>query len=208
MVYTCNINNVKVIEYDMLDKGKYFPLVALSGFTARSCLYPFMLIKTRLQVQKQNALYKGTFDAFNKIVMKEGVRGLYKGFWFQNFFIVAQMSYITTYEYVRNAVKQTPFHNDKLRSFIAGGCASIVGQTFTVPVDIVGQHLQMMNLKKPPDQGRSTFQLRAGPALDVIKDVYAKYGVRGFYKGYLVTMAVYPPNSAVWWMSYQKYLGK
>jgi hypothetical protein len=38
-----------------------------------------------LQVQHKNALYKGTFDAFHKILKYEGVKGLYRGFWISCF---------------------------------------------------------------------------------------------------------------------------
>jgi hypothetical protein len=37
------------------------------------------------QVQHKNALYKGTFDAFHKILKYEGVKGLYRGFWISCF---------------------------------------------------------------------------------------------------------------------------
>lgn len=63
---------------EMLDKKKFFPLSIVSSFTVRTTLYPLTLVKTRLQIQKGTEVYRGTWDAFQKIVKYEGARGLYK----------------------------------------------------------------------------------------------------------------------------------
>jgi len=73
--------SITVVELHMMDKRKYFPLTLLSGFTIRSFLYPFSLIKTRLQLQRRNTIYTSLYDAFRKTVVNEGVSGLYRGFW-------------------------------------------------------------------------------------------------------------------------------
>lgn len=75
------VEQIQVIELKMMDKRKYYPLTLASGITIRSMLYPFMLIKTRLQIQKGHTVYRGTFDAFLKISVNEGRAGLYRGFW-------------------------------------------------------------------------------------------------------------------------------
>lgn len=50
---------ITTIEWNMMDKAKFFPLSMLSSFTVRCALYPLTLIKTRLQIQKHNVMYKG-----------------------------------------------------------------------------------------------------------------------------------------------------
>lgn len=50
---------IRTIEWEMMDKTKFFPLSMLSSFTVRCALYPLTLIKTRLQIQKHNNLYTG-----------------------------------------------------------------------------------------------------------------------------------------------------
>lgn len=34
--------------------------------------------------------------------------------------------------------------NDKIRAFVGGGCASIVGQTIIVPFDVISQHMMLL----------------------------------------------------------------
>lgn len=72
---------IKTIEWDMMDKAKFFPLSMLSSFSVRCALYPLTVIKTQLQVQHKNDVYKGMIDAGSKIYKSEGISGLYRGFW-------------------------------------------------------------------------------------------------------------------------------
>lgn len=54
-------DTINTIEWDMMDKSKFFPLSMLSSFTVRCCLYPLTVIKTRLQVQRHDQMYKGKY---------------------------------------------------------------------------------------------------------------------------------------------------
>lgn len=212
-------DSITVVELHMMDKRLYFPLTAVSGITIRSILYPFTLVKTRLQLQRQRSVYSSLFDAFKKIVASEGPRGLYRGFWISNLMIFSQMSYIGTYESVRTYLaQQTPLTNQRIRSIIAGGCASVVGQTMMVPIDVVAQHLQLLGLgaqqsKKgrvsqniviPSVVGKSRFYAASA----IVGALYRQEGVRGFYKGYAASLMTYAPGSAMWWLFYDIYCGK
>lgn len=53
--------------------------------------------------------------------------------------------YITTYEGVRHLLKKKNVHSN-IRALIAGGTASLVGQTIIVPFDVLSQHLMMMGV--------------------------------------------------------------
>lgn len=55
---------IKNIEWEMMDKSKFFPLSMLSSFSVRCALYPLTLIKTRLQIQKHTDVYSGTSHVF------------------------------------------------------------------------------------------------------------------------------------------------
>lgn len=89
-------------------------------------------------------------DAFGKIYRSEGVNGLYRGFWVSSAQIVSGVFYIATYESVRHILTQQNA-SASAKSLIAGGCASIVGQTIIVPFDVLSQHLMVLGLAQSKD---------------------------------------------------------
>ncbi|XP_050693512.1 solute carrier family 25 member 44-like isoform X1 [Eriocheir sinensis] len=205
---------IRTIEWDMMNKHKFFPLSMLSSFSVRCMLYPFTLIKTRIQIQRQSEVYKGTFDAFQKIVKTEGMGGLYKGFWMSAFQLVSGIFYITTYENVRHFLQQRGVKDSRVRALAGGACASLVGQTIIVPFDVISQH--MMVLGQAEGYGKSRIVVnplkidyvgRKKPqiALDIIRNIYKLDGVKGFYRGYMASICAYVPNSALWWSFYHFY---
>lgn len=207
------------IEWHMMDKSKFFPLSMLSHFCIRGTLYPLTLIKTRLQLQKHDQMYKGLIDAGSKIYRTEGVSGLYRGFWVNSIQIFSGLCYIGTYEGVRHVSGQYKMH-PQIRTLIAGGAASLVGQTIIVPFDVISQHLMLLGLierNSGPDKKfvlhplgitinptRSKFQT----AIDIGQFIYYQDGVLGFYRGYIASMCTYVPNSAIWWALYHMYQEK
>lgn len=207
---------IQIIEWEDLDKRKFYSLGVLMTLTTRASVYPASLIRTRLQVQRgASPLYSGTLDAFCKILRAEGVRGLYRGFLLNTLTLASGQAYITTYELVRQYVSQYRPSNT-LKSVLAGGAASLVAQTITVPVDVVSQQLMMQGqgqhltrFKVKPKMalaasGRPTF----GQTRDITLQIFAADGLRGFYRGYVASLLTYIPNSALWWPFYHFYAGK
>lgn len=207
---------IRTVEWNMLDKKRFYPYSMLSSFTVRCCLYPLTLIRTRLQMQHQNDLYRGTFDAYRKILRYEGPRGLYRGFWISAFQVVSGVTYVTTYEGVRHLLDNKGVKNTKLKAFIGGSCASVVGQTIIVPFDVISQHLMLLGLANVSgkklmaglDQNPlavNVNQTKSRLALDVTRTIYARDGLRGFYRGYIASLCTYVPSSASWWTFYHVY---
>lgn len=67
-----------------------------------------------------------------------------------------------------------------------------------VPLDIVSQKMMI------DGQGvdvHKTRERRRG-FMAVTKSIYRAEGVRGFYRGYLPSIATYAPSSSIWWGSY------
>ncbi|XP_061678249.1 solute carrier family 25 member 44a [Syngnathoides biaculeatus] len=204
---------IRIIEWEDLDKRKFYSLGVLMTLGTRATVYPASLIRTRLQVQKGRAVYSGTVDAFCKILRAEGVRGLYRGFMVNTFTLVSGQAYITTYELARRYVSRHSSSNT-LKSVVAGGAASLVAQTITVPVDVVSQHLMMQG------QGEHSGRFKARPKMmlaaakrgltfgqtrDISVQIFAADGFRGFYRGYVASLLTYIPNSALWWPFYHFY---
>jgi solute carrier family 25 protein 44 len=210
---------IKTVEWEMLDKSKFFPMSMVSSFTVRCFLYPLTLVRTRLQVQRGNEVYKGTYDAGRKILQHEGVRGLYRGFFVSAFQVVSGVCYVSTYEGVRHILDKNGVTDNKAKAFLGGGCASVVGQTIIVPFDVISQHLMLLGqlsagkgsvnaeLKASLNpfnvklEGRSKAQIAA----DITRSIYKQDGFRGFYRGYLASLSTYVPSSASWWTFYHMF---
>lgn len=206
---------ITTVEWQMLDKKRFYPLSMLSSFTVRCFLYPLTLIRTRLQVQHQTAIYSGTLDAYRQISRTEGYRGLYRGFWISAFQVVSGVCYISTYEMVRHQLEAQGVRDTKVKALVGGSAASLVGQTVIVPFDVISQHIMVLGLS----QGRHSHPgLLASPlAIDVegksraqvtraiIRTIYQRDGLRGFYRGYLAALCNYVPSSASWWTFYSGY---
>lgn len=188
--------HVRHIEWKDMDKTKFYFFGPTLFLGIRAILYPANLIKIRLQVQRKNALYNGSRDAFLKVIKTEGFRGLYKGFMVSCFGLFSGQCYITTYELVR---ARTSEYSTALRGFLAGGLASVVGQTITVPVDIVSQKLMVQG------QGDQKYKLKGSKA--IFSEIIVKHGPVGLYKGYFASLMTYAPSSAIWWSSYGLYTG-
>ncbi|XP_036399748.1 solute carrier family 25 member 44-like [Megalops cyprinoides] len=204
--------NIRIIEWEDLDKRKFYSFGVFMTMTIRASLYPATLIRTRLQVQRGKSLYNGTFDAFFKILRAEGVRGLYRGFMVNTFTLISGQAYITTYELVRKYVSNYSSSNT-LKSLVAGGSASLVAQSITVPIDVVAQQLMMQGQGqhltrfkvKPRMVVAAKQHVTFGQTRDIIVQIFAADGFRGFYRGYMASLLTYIPNSAVWWPFYHFY---
>jgi len=136
------------IAWPMLDKSRYIPLSLLSTFTVRSLLYPFTLVRTRLQVQIQSSIYKGTWHALTTTVRHEGFSALYKGFLVYNCQLLPGLIYITTFEAARSHANILT-QNQYLRAGFGGSIASLVAQILACPIDVISQNMQLVGLTSP-----------------------------------------------------------
>lgn len=223
------VEETQTIELHMMEMKRYVPMIACSSLCMRVLLYPYNVIKTRLMIQSGREVYKGTWDAIQCIGRTEGVRGFYQGFGVYCLSIVPGLCYISTYEGVRNYMnKNTTWNQGWRKSLVGGGIASMVGQTLVVPIDIVNQHIMLLNRNKNSNSGdlknrQARQKLRTlqelhipdelrerpfGTVRAVISGVYKNNGVLGFYKGYFVSLATFAPNSALWWFFYEEYKEK
>uniref|UniRef100_A0A1L8DZY3 Putative mitochondrial carrier protein n=1 Tax=Nyssomyia neivai TaxID=330878 RepID=A0A1L8DZY3_9DIPT len=200
---------LKTIEWEMMNKGKFFPLSMLSSFTVRCCLYPLTVIKTQLQVQFRNDVYSGMLDAGSKIYKSDGISGLYRGFWISSVQLISGVFYISTYESVRHVLGQYGA-GQRTKALIGGGCASVVGQTLIVPFDVISQHMMVLGMPSTGKSGLNPLgiKLQKGRfrlAAAFTKEIYRRDGFRGFYRGYTASLMAYVPNSALWWAFYHLY---
>lgn len=182
----------------------------LSSFSVRCALFPLTVIKTQLQVQFKRDVYKGMIDCGCKIYKAEGVRGLYRGFWISSFQIVSGVFYISTYEGVRHFSTQRGINN-RVKTVLAGGAASIVGQTIIVPFDVISQHMMVLGMDSHGEKvnpfGINPNAKKSDLAMKIAREILKRDGLQGFYRGYTASLLTYVPNSALWWGFYHFYQG-
>lgn len=218
---------IYVIEQHMMDRWKFLPYVTVGNCMIRCTLYPLNLVKTRLQSQTGKDMYRGTFHAMGSIWRHEGLQGLYRGVSINIPQIVPSVCYIMTYEQIRNEMRKHPALNHNLvKAVVSGAAASLASQTLSVPLDIITQHIMLVGRQKKSIKGvpdgvvKSSFrtleeihipeevrQKNFGTVKHIVSHLYKRHGVRGFYKGYLMSLCFFVPNSASWWTFYELYKG-
>ncbi|KAK6050060.1 hypothetical protein COOONC_12435 [Cooperia oncophora] len=61
-----------VIQWEHLNLWRFYPLALASSWSIRCFLYPMSVVKSRLQLKRQNNMYRGMRHAFTEIVKVEG----------------------------------------------------------------------------------------------------------------------------------------
>ncbi|OIT22802.1 PREDICTED: solute carrier family 25 member 44 isoform X1 [Nicotiana attenuata] len=189
------------INWDKLDKSKFYVVGAgiFTGLTV--ALYPISVIKTRMQVATNTAAKDNAFSVVRGILRNDGVPGLYRGFGTViTGAIPARIIFLTALETTKVAAFKMvePFKLSEpvqaaIANGVAGMLASLCSQSVFVPIDIVSQRLMV--------QGYSGHASYNG-GLDVARKVLKSEGVRGLYRGFGLSVITYSPSSAVWWASY------
>eukprot|EP00127_Corallochytrium_limacisporum_P003309 Clim_evm158s147 gene=Clim_evmTU158s147 len=189
------------IDWNHLDKRKFFFFSTLFFLGVRGLVYPASLIKTRIQMGKVDGKYRKTLQTAGLILREEGFRGLYRGFAIVSVAAIpAQNAYLTAYEFVKQRSMNIsagrpvpPFVHD----FLAGGSASLMSQLIVCPIDVVSQRLMMQ------DGTKQNSRYKGGA--HALREIMRTEGVRGLYRGLHMALIAYVPSSSVWWGSYGVY---
>ncbi|CAJ0955027.1 unnamed protein product, partial [Mesorhabditis belari] len=215
---TMTKSKLLVIEWEHLNLWRFYPMAIASSWTIRCLLYPMSVVKSRLQLQKQDNVYRGMRHAFVEIVRQEGFTALYRGFWMTLPQISASFLYSSTYERMRDLLQvHLDVTNPSLVSALAGAIASPCAQMVFVPTDIVAQHMMVYNQAKKfagSSKGGAVhdflqldgLEKRQTLGIRVIRAVYKVDGFRGFYRGFLSAILLYIPSTMVFWSTYYKAL--
>ncbi|XP_017650276.1 solute carrier family 25 member 44 isoform X6 [Nannospalax galili] len=170
--------NIQIIEWEHLDKKKFYVFGVAMTMMIRVSVYPFTLIRTRLQVQKGKSLYHGTFDAFVKILKADGVTGLYRGFLVNTFTLISeQLSYLCPKE-CPHIVFQA----------ISGPLAAATASILTNPMDVIRTRVQV--------EGKSSIIL-------TFKQLMAEEGPWGLMKGLSARIISATPSTIVIVVGYE-----
>lgn len=192
---------VAEINWDRLDKSKFYAIGAGLFTSVTVALYPISVVKTRLQVIERNAQNPTAISIFRNILKADGISGLYRGFGTVVIGAVpARVIFLTTLETTKiGALTITEKLNLSeatrvaLANGVAGMVSSIVAQSVFVPLDVVSQRLMV--------QGTACTAKYSG-GLDAARKILRTDGIRGLYRGFGMSVLTYSPSSAFWWASY------
>ncbi|KAD6795914.1 hypothetical protein E3N88_06810 [Mikania micrantha] len=158
------------INWDKLDKTKFYVLGAgiFSGLTIG--LYPISVVKTRMQIATKDSVEKNAYAVIRGLLKTEGIRGLCLGFGTViTGAVPSRIVLLTTLETTKaDAFKVVePFElSETLEAAIANGIAGMTASLFAqfvfVPIDVVSQRLMV--------QGYSGYASYNG-GLDVARQV-------------------------------------
>ncbi|XP_076898820.1 uncharacterized protein LOC143552490 [Bidens hawaiensis] len=189
------------IDWEMLDKSRFFFLGAALFSGVSGMLYPIVVLKTRKQVLAKD-MPCGKLAV--EIMKHEGCKGFYKGFGTSLMgTIPARALYMGALEMTKSNVGcvtvKMGFSEAKaaaIANAAAGLSAAMAAQLVWTPIDVVSQRLMVQG-------GNSCHSaVRYNGGIDAFRKIIQTDGVRGLYRGFGISILTYAPSNAVWWAAY------
>lgn len=187
-------------------------LAAAFSVGENAILYPFEVLKTRLQVdagtQQKHGLISMAKYAQN-VVKYDGFRSLYRGFgWYTFASLPSNIVYITSYNAIKQHwTEQVPRDAVFMRSAVipmaAGTIADILSIFLWNPVEIIVQRLQIEKRKYAFFSAHLAKKSSSFAGINLIESILQKEGWRGFYRGLSASILTSAPSSALWWPAYE-----
>ncbi|KAJ2611241.1 mitochondrial ornithine carrier protein [Coemansia sp. RSA 1365] len=199
---------------------------ALSGVICAFILSPVELVKCKLQVENVQgysaqpnastanasaARFSGPLSVVVHLVKTQGIAGLYKGIlptiareslgvacWFGTYELICQQLLK-----IQNAADSSVRHDKENLGpgsiILAGGFAGISYNFSSYPIDVVKSFIQT-------DDVRASEKSSTGKRLsivDTVRKIYARGGIRAFYRGLGITLLRAFPANAGMFMTYE-----
>ncbi|KAI5669646.1 hypothetical protein M9H77_19499 [Catharanthus roseus] len=196
------------IDWEMLDKSKFFFLGAALFSGVSAALYPIVVLKTRQQVMLSEV---PCLKMAASIFKHEGYRGFYRGFGTSLMgTIPARALYMGALEITKSnvgtATVQLGFSETAaatIANAAAGLSSAMAAQLVWTPVDVVSQRLMVQGGSCAVHTGNGSLALKSyNGGIDAFRKILYSDGVRGLYRGFGISILTYAPSNAVWWASY------
>lgn len=178
----------------------------LSGVTTLIPVYPLDLARTKLSADTQGR-YRGVVHLMRTTVSTHGVLGLYTGLTISLCGIVPYLAIsLATYDTLKEitmkktqSYSQRPEQSTSILGMISfdnlpgkillGSVSAIISQSFTYPMDTIRRHMQV--------SGGLGQRKRYGSTLECIREIYQRYGLKGFYRGLTANAARAAPQTGI-----------
>ncbi|XP_059285407.1 uncharacterized protein LOC132038929 [Lycium ferocissimum] len=190
------------IDWEMLDKSKFFFLGAALFSGVSGALYPMVVLKTRQQVMSTQI---PCLKMAVSMLRNEGYRGFYRGFGTSlTGTIPARALYMGALEMTKSSVGTVTVQlgfseasGSAIANAAAGLAAAMAAQLVWTPVDVVSQRLMVQG---SGNNGNGLKYYNGG--IDAFRKIVCSDGLRGLYRGFGISILTYAPSNAVWWGSY------
>ncbi|KAM0332474.1 hypothetical protein ACHAQA_002755 [Verticillium albo-atrum] len=177
---------------------------ATAGAAATTATYPLDLLRTRFAAQGNERVYASLRGAIREIYRDEGPKGFFRGLGPGIAQIVPYMGmFFAAYEGFR-------LHMGELElpwgggDATAGVMASVIAKTVVFPLDLVRKRIQVQGPTRARYVHKNIPEYQG--AIGALKTILRVEGVRGMYRGLVVSLVKAAPGSAVTVWTYERML--
>ncbi|KAM0276669.1 hypothetical protein ACHAQH_006531 [Verticillium albo-atrum] len=177
---------------------------AAAGAAATTATYPLDLLRTRFAAQGNERVYASLRGAIKEIYRDEGPKGFFRGLGPGVAQIVPYMGmFFAAYEGFR-------LHMGELElpwgggDATAGVMASVIAKTVVFPLDLVRKRIQVQGPTRARYVHKNIPEYQG--AFGALKTIFKVEGVRGMYRGLVVSLVKAAPGSAVTVWTYERML--
>jgi len=155
---------------------------------------PLERVKVLMQTRHKEVGSTGQIECMRRIVDRHGVVGLYKGVSLTYMRDIPSFcTYFLVYEVLRTKLmKRNPSESHVAHVFstlVAGGLAGLSGWAVAIPMDVV--------------KNRHQATIRPSSSIQTVASLFRSEGVRGFYRGGVVTLVRSVPANAATFLGYE-----
>lgn len=142
-----------------------------------------------IAIQNQTSTTRPLFPSSQTFL--KSFRGLYRGLGVSIMITTPAVAlYLCSYRQAKESLM--PYLGEKTPNYILSGCIAETMSSFMwTPLEVLKARLQISSSSS------------SGSLMVQVRELYRAEGVRGFYRGYLMGLAVYMPYNAIWWSSYE-----
>ncbi|KAK9457893.1 mitochondrial carrier domain-containing protein [Dipodascopsis uninucleata] len=99
--------------------------------------------------------------------------------------------YLVSYRQAKKELAPYLGHETAINFVASGIIAEIFSSVLWTPMEVVKGNMQLKSEK-------------SGGTIAMIKRMYKTQGIKGFFRGYWMGLAVFTPHSVVWWYTYEQ----
>lgn len=176
---------------------------AISAAVATVSTYPLDLLRTRFAAQSEPKRYTTLSDALTQIYAHAGLRGFYAGLHPTMVEIVPYIAlHFAIYEHLKQRILKSDPHAPHLKthqSLLVGAASGTASKFLILPLDNAKKIMQVEAHFAHPDTSRPHYT----GITHVLRTVWSRDGLRGWFRGTAPSLVKAAPNSAITFAVYE-----